>query len=204
MEIIQTKPNIYQRISAIMGELDYIQKGSAKVNGQYSFVSHDAVTAKLHPLFVKHGIVVIPTVESCVQEGNRTSIKLLVAFINIDVPQDSFQTAHYGYGIDPSDKGIGKAISYAFKYALLKTFCLETGDDPDNAVNTSYEPEKCLEFDLLIMSEIPQKKHKKVDEFLAYSAGIMKKHVEDVKREACKKTHEFHKAFTTWALKEKE
>lgn len=30
------------------------------------------------------------------------------------------------------DKGPGKAISYAVKYAYLKAFALETGDDPDH------------------------------------------------------------------------
>jgi hypothetical protein len=37
----------------------------------------------------------------------------------------------FGYGIDDQDKGAGKAMSYAVKYALLKTLGLETGDDPD-------------------------------------------------------------------------
>jgi hypothetical protein len=36
-----------------------------------------------------------------------------------------------GYGVDPQDKGPGKAISYGVKYALLKVLGLETGDDPD-------------------------------------------------------------------------
>lgn len=132
--------NIFQRINAVMKEVDYIQKGDKKVAGQYKFVSHDQVTAALHGPMTKHGIACIPTIESLTQDGNRTEVRLHVCFVNIDDPADRFIVTYYGYGIDTSDKGIGKAVSYAFKYAMLKTFCLETGDDPDQDQAAKYEP----------------------------------------------------------------
>ncbi len=134
--------NIYQRINAVMQEVDYIQKGEKKVAGQYRFVSHDQVTAALHGPMTKHGMVCKSSIDEMKQDGNRTEVKLKVTFINIDEPTDNFDVFYYGYGIDTSDKGIGKAVSYAFKYALLKTFCLETGDDPDQDQATVYEPPK--------------------------------------------------------------
>ena len=134
--------NIYQRINAVMQDIDYIQKGDKKVAGQYRFVSHDQVTAALHGPLTKHGIACIPTIEEMKQDGNRTEVKLLVTFVNIDNPTDTVSVSYYGYGIDTSDKGIGKAVSYAFKYALLKVFTLETGDDPDQDQETTYEPPK--------------------------------------------------------------
>lgn len=126
------KLNIYQRILEVMREVDYIQKGPKKAGGIYTFVSHDLVAEKIHPQLVKHGIVAIPTVKSLNQKDTRTEVCLTVRFINVDVPTDFFEIDAWGYGIDPQDKGPGKAVSYAFKYAMLKTFCLETGDDPDN------------------------------------------------------------------------
>ena len=36
-----------------------------------------------------------------------------------------------GDGSDPDDKGVYKAIAGAQKYALMKTFLVETGDDPE-------------------------------------------------------------------------
>ena len=123
--------NIHQRILAVMAEVDYVAKGDRKVNNQYTFVGHDAVTARLHPMFVKHGIAVVPTVTSTNQDGNRTEICLSTTFINADDPKDTVHVGMVGYGIDPQDKGPGKAISYAYKYALLKLFALETGDDPE-------------------------------------------------------------------------
>lgn len=125
-------PNLYQRILAVMGELDYVQKEAKKPGGmQYTFVSHDAVTAKIHPLLVKHGIAMLPSVVEFTQDGNRVAATVNVTFINVDMPEDRHTVQFFGYGIDTQDKGPGKAVSYAVKYAMLKTFCLETGDDPE-------------------------------------------------------------------------
>lgn len=137
-----SQKNIFQRVNAVMKEVDYVQKEQKKVAGQYRFVSHDQVTAALHGPMAKHGIACIPSIVEMKQDGNRTEVKLEVTFINIDSPTDRFSVFYWGYGIDTSDKGIGKAVSYAFKYALLKTFVLETGDDPDQDQSTKYEPKK--------------------------------------------------------------
>jgi hypothetical protein len=187
-----------------MGELDYIQKGESRVNGQYRFVSHDQVTAAIHPLLVKYGITCLPSVEEIKQEGNRTEVKLLVMFFNADCPTDNFAIKAVGYGIDPQDKGPGKAISYAYKYALLKTFCLETGEDPDEDQNTPYEPAKCLEFDSEVETKLGKIDNKKMQKFLEYSSGAMNKHVEDVKREALKRLPEFLASFQKWNPTKKE
>lgn len=190
--------NLCQRILAVMKDLDYIQKGKKTVNGQYRFVSHDQVTSALHPMLVKHGIVVRPSVRKITQEGNRTVVELDVWFINPDMEAQSFCSCFIGYGIDTGDKGPGKAISYAYKYALLKTFCLETGDDPDSDANASYEPEKCLEFDAEVMHGLKGGEVVKMGLFLAYSAEALNKHIEDVKREALKRPESFLKSFQTW------
>ena len=141
------KLNIYQRISNVMGEVKYIQKGDKKVNGQYTFVSHDAVTAAVHPHFLEQGIVMVPSVASWSVDGNRTSVDVKIKFVNKDDPADFISIMAFGFGIDPQDKGPGKAISYAVKYALLKVLCLETGDDPERD-NIDHEPEpKAADFD---------------------------------------------------------
>ena len=83
------KMNIHQRINAIMGDLDYVQKEDKKVNNQYTFASHDAVTAALHPLFVRHRITCNASVLSHTQDGNLTCVDLLVTYTNIDKPDDT-------------------------------------------------------------------------------------------------------------------
>lgn len=196
--------NIYQRIKAIMEDVSYIQKDGqiAGERARYKFVSHDAVTAKLHPALVKHGVVVIPTVEELTQEGNRTKVKLAIIFRNVDDPSDSFFTVHYGYGIDSGDKGPGKAISYAFKYALLKTFCLETGEDSDQDGDSILEPAKCLEFDSVIPLEFDREERDALNKFISHCASSSEKHVEDIKREALTRLDSFWVAFRKWCKKQ--
>jgi hypothetical protein len=122
--------NIAQRIAAVMGEVDYVQK-EKKQGMNYSIVSHDAVTAKVRPLLHKHGVIYYPRGIHVVQNGNRTEAVFSVRFENIDDRTDYIDVETIGYGVDPQDKGPGKAISYGVKYALLKVLGLETGDDPD-------------------------------------------------------------------------
>jgi len=142
-KIISLPRNIYQRINMVMREVDSVQKEKKKVNGQYTFVSHDAVSAALHKPMVDAGIVMIPSICELTQDGNRTIAKMDISFVNIDQPDDKVVVNYMGYGIDQSDKGIGKAVSYAVKYALLKVFCLETGDDVEKD-DISYKGPKGL------------------------------------------------------------
>lgn len=126
-----TEPrNIYQRLAAVMGEVSYIQK-ERKSGMNYTIVSHDAVTAKVRPALLKHGIVYHPIRCEHTHNGNRAECAMTVRFVNVDAPTEFFDVPTFGYGIDPQDKGPGKAMSYAVKYALLKALGLETGDDPD-------------------------------------------------------------------------
>ena len=126
----QTK-NIHQRMHAVMSDVGYIQKENKKVNNQYTFVSHDSVTGKIRPALVQHGIIAITRITNHTQDGDRTVVDIEIDFINIDSPDQIITVPAFGYGVDKQDKGPGKAISYAFKYALLKAFALETGADPE-------------------------------------------------------------------------
>jgi len=135
-EMEESMDNIYQRMAKVMQSVSYVQKEDKRVNNQYTFVSHDAVTAKIRPALLEAGIMPVVTVKEHSQDGNRTEATICVKLVNIDNPNDFVQIESFGYGIDPQDKGPGKAISYAFKYAMLKLFCLETGDDPER---DSYE-----------------------------------------------------------------
>lgn len=156
-KIMEKILNIYQRIVAVMKEVKYVQKSDRKVNNMYSFVTHDSVSAALHEPMANHGIVMVPSVAELIQDGNRTIIKMEISFINADDPTDKITVHHYGYGIDPQDKGIGKAISYAVKYALLKLFCLETGDDVEKD-SIDYVPKEAMVNNELLRNALTDRK----------------------------------------------
>lgn len=50
---------------------------------------------------------------------------------NIDDINDFIEVESNGTGVDTQDKGVGKAMTYAYKYMLLRTFAIPTGEDPD-------------------------------------------------------------------------
>lgn len=122
--------NLHQRIAKAMEKVTYVQKDK-KQGMRYSIVSHDVVTAKVRPALLEAGVIYYPVDVKHEQVGNRTQCAMTLCFANIDEPSDNILVQSFGYGIDEQDKGPGKAMSYAVKYALLKTLGLETGDDPD-------------------------------------------------------------------------
>lgn len=129
--------NVHQRIAKVMEAVTYIRKDK-KQGMKYSVVSHDVVTAKVRPALLDAGVIYYPIKTKGEQIGNKTKAEMTIRFVNIDEPTDFIDVETFGYGVDESDKGPGKAMSYAVKYALLKTLGLETGDDPDMDQDTTY------------------------------------------------------------------
>tara|TARA_R100000655_G_scaffold49054_1_gene86570 strand:- start:287 stop:886 length:600 start_codon:yes stop_codon:yes gene_type:complete len=164
----QKKPlNIYQRILSVMDDLHFVQKEDKRVNGQYTFVSHDAVSAAIHPLLVKHRIVVTPTVIDHTIDGNRTVVNVEVNFVNADMPEEKITINSIGYGIDNQDKGIGKAVSYATKYAFLKMFVLETGDDPEQDL-IEHQPDTITNKQAVALQNLIEETGTRISDFCAH------------------------------------
>lgn len=139
----QVSLNIHQRIHAVMAEVDpHIEKdGAVEIRGTeaYKYVSHDAVTNHVRGALLQHGVMVHPTVTAANTDGNRCELEVEVDFINADDPSDRITVRSVGYGVDNSDKGPGKAWSYALKYAYLKLFMLNSADDIE-AVDFEHDP----------------------------------------------------------------
>ena len=58
-------------------------------------------------------------------------VETVYRFVNIDKPDEYIDITTYGDGVDTQDKAPGKAMTYGDKYALLKAYKIQTGDDPD-------------------------------------------------------------------------
>lgn len=146
----EKKMNIYQKMAAITAELQTVAKNlSVKAgNGTYKAVSERDIIDAVKPLEEKYGIYSYPAdrevVESSVLENEKTyngsttkttsfftRMKTTYMFINVDNPDERITTVTFSEGIDTQDKGSGKAMTYADKYALMKAYKISTGDDPD-------------------------------------------------------------------------
>jgi hypothetical protein len=116
-----------------MEDCTYIQK--KKGGMPYTAASHDDVTAKIRASCLKHGLDIYPARMEPNYMNGLCYCTMDVRIVNTDDPKDFIEIPSFGMGIDKQDKGPGKAMSYAYKYALLKAFNLATGDhnDPDMA-----------------------------------------------------------------------
>lgn len=125
--------NLRQRMLAVMADAPKVlMNGTApKDIGGFKFVKHDDVTSTLRPLFVKHGVLAMPSVIGFSHDGNRVVLEVRTTFLSADT-EESLSVVTIGHGVDKGDKGPGKALSYAVKLAYLKALSLETGLDVEN------------------------------------------------------------------------
>ena len=142
--------NIYQRINeagkALLGR---IPKDGWNGEQKYKFTSHDGAVEFVRPSLMDAGIVFAMTCKDsavvCHERQTQYGMKYLYeasamfecAMINIDKPDDRHTFVVPAHALDYSDKALGKAISYAKKYALLAMcgLLLATGEDTDSDSN---------------------------------------------------------------------
>ena len=103
------------------------------------YVAHDVVTHEAVRILTAHGIHFQPYLKSHAQDGNRTVIDMEGVFTNVDNPEERLTFLGFGYGVDGSDKGPGKAMSYAKKMVLTQALMLNTHEDIETH-NTDYKP----------------------------------------------------------------
>lgn len=142
--------NIFQRMAAITDELGVVAKNlNVKAGGgSYKAVSERDILDAVKPLETKYRVYSYPSHREILEsetleneknyQGNVTKsttfftrVRTEYTFINIDNPEERFAIIVFSEGIDPGDKGSGKAMTYADKYALMKAYKISTGDDPD-------------------------------------------------------------------------
>lgn len=127
--------NISKKIIAVMRDVGYVQKAGHNDFQNYKYATEADAIAALRPAMIKHGLCMIPSVESVEQdEWGNTNVLMHYRILDEEGNFLSFRAA--GSGNDKNSKGVGdkgiyKALTGASKYALLKTFMMETGDDPE-------------------------------------------------------------------------
>lgn len=152
--------NIYQRMAAITAELKAVEKDltvQTTKTSSYKAVSERGILDAVKPLEEKYGVYSYPVSREVLEsnliqsetvyednKGNKTTtpktaymtrIKTVYRFINIDNPADFMETTTFAEGIDSQDKGSGKAMTYADKYALMKSYKISTGEDVDEGTD---------------------------------------------------------------------
>lgn len=139
--------NIYEKMAEITAEINTVAKNLNVETGKgksYRAVSEADVLAAVKPIEKKHGVYSYPYEREIVESGelvNQTQygerkslflrVRTVYRFVNTEKPDEHIDIVTYGDGVDSQDKAPGKAMTYGDKYALLKAYKIQTGDDPD-------------------------------------------------------------------------
>jgi hypothetical protein len=134
---------LHKKLLEVRKSVPYIEKESGE-GFQFKYVSSTAVLAALRKAMDDQGLLLIPKVISNEVtfldrgEGKAkavfTELVMQYIWVNTEKPGEQIACSWYGQGIDfASERGVGKALTYAEKYFLLKFFNIPTDrDDPDS------------------------------------------------------------------------
>lgn len=126
------KVGLYKKISQVMRDVEYLSKDD-KVefnNTRYKAISEEKVTSAVRESLVRNGLIILPFEQDHKKEGNLSTVDVKYKIIDIDTGEFEIIVSS-GTGADTQDKGVGKAMTYAYKYLMLRTFAIPTGEDPD-------------------------------------------------------------------------
>ncbi|MGB2578186.1 hypothetical protein AAIR98_000877 [Elusimicrobium simillimum] len=137
---------VYKAIINIMAELakSGISKDRKNQQQGYVFRGVDDMYNKLAPLLSKNNLCILPTVldrhttERQTQKGGvlfYTTVKTKFTFVCAE--DGSTQEVTFdGEAMDTADKSTNKAMSAAYKYMCMQTFCIPTKGDNDPDATT--------------------------------------------------------------------
>lgn len=129
------KLTIIEALSAVSADVGAVGKEGNSGQG-YAFRGIDGVLAAVAPALRRRGVVVVPFVESAehatVQVGrNQTSMatcRVIVTYRWYGPAGDSIESRVAAEAADSGDKAATKAMSIAFRTAILQTLALPTHD----------------------------------------------------------------------------
>jgi hypothetical protein len=134
-------PQVYKAINAISAELALaaIPKLHRNERDDYLYRSIDDVLNRLSPLLAKHKLCILPRVldRTAVERAGDGDLLLInvtlkVAFDLVSITDGSSHTIEtFGEALDPSDKATAKAMSSAYKHAMLQLFCVPVAQIED-------------------------------------------------------------------------
>lgn len=146
---------LLKKIQSVSDAIKGIEKDMTVGKGSYSYkaVSDTMVTLRVKEAEKENGIISIPIKQDLISSEvlrtnkktkNSSEVEESIKYVDVvkmtlriyDIDSDDFiDIESFGRGLDTSDKGFGKASTYARKYALLNAYKIATGEDPDSEMS---------------------------------------------------------------------
>lgn len=146
-EKTQVPTNIFKKLLTVRKGVTYLQKEN-RADAKYAYVSSGTVLSSVRDLMDSEGLLLAVEVLN-----HKTEVREKAYFTELDLrytwyapefPDESFSIIWYAQGVDyGGEKGVGKALTYAEKYFLLKQFNIATDtDDPDSVQERQKQSER--------------------------------------------------------------
>jgi hypothetical protein len=145
--------NIAKAIIQVMKEVKGMEKNSNVGSGRNSYngTKDQDVKEVFNDALAKNGLCILPIdiqeetqIDRWEQEYNgqkqqKQSVftKVTTKYMLLHDSGESIELSGYGHGVDPQDKGAGKATTYALKNCLLYTFLTPVGKIDDTETTHS-------------------------------------------------------------------
>jgi hypothetical protein len=138
---VTASPAVFGAIAGVMEDLAKagIEKASRNTQQGYNFRGIDDVYNALAPVLAKHRLIITPRCLDRQKEVVATAKGGTLFYVTVDMEftlasaEDGSEiTARmFGEAMDSGDKATNKAMSAAYKYMAMQTFCIPTQGDND-------------------------------------------------------------------------
>lgn len=148
-EVVKPLPAVYAAIEAVMTDVgkEGIAKGRNNPQQNYKFRGIDDVYNALAPILARHHLIMVPRVVSREKTEQPTKSGGVLFYVVVQVEFDiicatdgsKLVASTWGEAMDSGDKATNKAMSAAYKYMAMQTFCIPTEGDNDADASTPDE-----------------------------------------------------------------
>lgn len=148
---VNTGPTTAQRIVAVMAAIGNIGKDGHNEQQGYDFRGIEHVAPAVRDAMIAHGLLCTPIQSELLDAYSNPTrsgglmftkvVRITYAFRSANDPDDVVLAQVLGEGGDTGDKSVSKALTAAYKYALVQTFCIADGQtDADRTTGEDQTP----------------------------------------------------------------
>ena len=146
MESLKIAPLI-AAVNAVMREVSRVAKTGENKHHRYKYASEQDLLEAVRPAMVENGLILIPSdvrILNASKDGKQERIDIAVDYHLHHTSGMGMKITVASSGIDGQDKALPKAMTMALKYAVIQTFMIPRGDDPDRDQNKNHikKPQK--------------------------------------------------------------
>lgn len=187
------KRTIFKQLSLVQKALSSkgISKDQKNNYDKYDFRGIDDVLNAVGPIFAEHGVLLIPSMKSCVVEPvqtgqgkttNRAYVEVEMTFY--DEHGDSVTAIFSGEAMDRGDKAINKAYTAAYKYFLFEAFTIpvQGTEDADSETHEAVVNEQVVSVEQFgTLSNLLLESHKREPDVVKWLATGIQPGIQNLK-----------------------